>query len=37
VIEDLKNESKHYERNVKRAKNGVSGVAFGLAAWMTFL
>ena len=36
VIEDLKNKSRNYERSASQAKNGISGLAFGLAAWMTF-
>lgn len=37
LIEDLKTQSKHYENNVNRAKAGVTGIAFSVAAWMTFL
>ena len=36
VIEDLKNKSRNYERSASQAKNSISGLAFGLAAWMTF-
>jgi hypothetical protein len=37
VIEDLKTQSRHFENTANRAKNGVTGIAFGVAAWMTFL
>lgn len=37
VIEELKTVSKSYECDANRGKKGVTGLAFGIAAWMTFL
>jgi len=37
LIEDLNTQIKNAENNSKLATRGISGVAFGVAAWMTFL
>jgi hypothetical protein len=37
LIEDLNIQIKNAENNSKLATQGISGIAFGVAAWMTFL
>jgi len=37
VIEDLNTKTKHFENNAGRGKFALTGLSFGIAAWMTFL